>query len=379
METGIRLTFSELSVQRSSNGILIIHEYACNAYGYNSGAQTEKGKNMNRKFFAVVISAAAGCTLAAAEGKALNGAGASFPAPVYQKWTYTYTQANPDNSVNYQSIGSGAGVNQLKEGTVDFAGSDNPLTLADQEAQGLQQFPMLTGGVVIIYNIPGVGNNQLKLSKKVLSDIFLGKITRWNDPAIAGLNPELKLPRTKITVVRRADSSGTTSIFTDYLSKISEEWAANVGSGASVKWPVGMGGQKNPGVCNNVAKIRGSIGYTEYTYAVEAKLAMAVLENADGRYVQASMETFSSSAACAEWEKADGFRMMLTNMPGEKSWPITGVTYILFRKDADAALKESLKNYVTWCFGAGASFARELHYVPLPKNVVDMVTEKVFK
>ena len=205
----------------------------------------------------------------------LNGAGASFPAPVYQNWTHSYSQTNPAVQVNYQSLGSGAGINQIKAGTVDFAGSDNPLTLEEQNKAGLVQFPMLTGGVVVIVNIPGVNNNQLKLSRSNLADIFLGKITKWNDPKLLKDNPGL--PDLAITVVRRADASGTSFIFTNYLSKISAEWQKIAGCGSSVKWPVGIGGQKNPGVCNNVAKIKGAIGYTEYTYAVEAKLAMAQL------------------------------------------------------------------------------------------------------
>ncbi|MBR5186765.1 MAG: phosphate ABC transporter substrate-binding protein PstS, partial [Akkermansia sp.] len=221
------------------------------------------------------------CTLAQAE-TTITGAGASFPAPVYQKWTYAYSQQNPDTQVTYQSMGSGAGLNQIKAGTVDFAGSDNPLTLEQQNEAGLEQYPMLTGGVVVIVNIPGVKDNQLKLSQDVLARIFLGEITSWNDPAIKALNPKLKLPKLKITVVRRADSSGTSFIFTNYLSKISADWKKKVGQGSAVKWPVGIGGQKNPGVCNNVARTRGAIGYTEYTYAVEAKLACAMLENASG-------------------------------------------------------------------------------------------------
>ena len=307
----------------------------------------------------------------------LNGAGASFPAPVYQLWTYAYTQSGKA-SVNYQSLGSGAGLSQIKAGTVDFAGTDSPLTAEQQAETGLVQFPMLTGGVVVIVNIPGVKSGELKLSRAVLSDIFLGKITNWNDPAIAKINPGVRLPKDlKITVVRRSDSSGTTFIFTDYLSKISGEWKNAIGAGSSVKWPVGIGGQKNPGVCNNVAKIRGSIGYTEYTYAVEAKLNCAQLENRAGTFIAPTAKSFAASAANADWKNAPGFLMMLTDQPGTESWPITGVTYILIRKDADAGTQAALKDYFNWCFTEGASSAARLNYVPIPENVVSLIREKL--
>ena len=312
------------------------------------------------------------CTLAQAETN-LTGAGASFPAPVYQKWTYSYSQENPGTQVTYQSMGSGAGLNQIKAGTVDFAGSDNPLTLEQQKEAGLDQFPMLTGGVVVIVNLPGVKDGQLKLSQDVLARIFLGEITNWSDPAIKALNPKLRLPKLKITVVRRSDSSGTSFIFTNYLSKISADWKQKVGQGSSVKWPVGIGGQKNPGVCNNVARTRGAIGYTEYTYAVEAKLACAMLENADGKFVAPSQASFSASAASADWQNAPGFYMELTNVPGATSWPITGVTYVLLRKDTPADKKAALRNYFMWCYTKGAPTATKLNYVALPDSVVKLV------
>lgn len=324
---------------------------------------------MIKKLFIVAVGL---CTLAEAE-ISLTGAGASFPAPVYQKWTYTYSKENPDTQVIYQSMGSGAGLNQIKEGTVDFAGSDNPLTLEQQQEAGLVQVPMLTGGVVVIVNIPGVKDGQLKLSKDVLSRIYLGEITRWNDPAIKALNPEIRLPKLKITVVRRSDSSGTSFIFTNYLSKISPTWKKKVGQGSTVKWPVGIGGQKNPGVCNNVARTRGSIGYTEYTYAVEAGLACARLENADGKFIAPNQGSFSASAAAADWKNASGFYMELTNVPGPQSWPITGVTYVLTRKDASAEKKAALRDYFLWCYTKGASTATKLNYVALPQEVVKLV------
>ena len=274
-------------------------------------------------------------------------------------------------------MGSGAGLNQIKAGTVDFAGSDNPLTLEQQEEAGLIQFPMLTGGVVVIVNIPGVKDGALQLSQDVLARIYLGEIQYWNDAAIRALNPKLRLPKLKITVVRRSDSSGTSFIFTNYLSKISADWKSKVGQGSSVKWPVGIGGQKNPGVCNMVAKIKGAIGYTEYTYAVEAKLACACLENAAGKFVKPSQQSFSAAASGADWKNAPGFYMELTNVPGAQSWPITGVTYILMRKDAAADKKAALRDYFMWCFTEGAQQATKLNYVALPQDVVELVKPKL--
>lgn len=321
--------------------------------------------------------AAAALTVASAMAGEINGAGASFPAPVYQSWTYSYSQSGKGTRVNYLSIGSGAGLNQLREGTVDFAGSDSPLTAEQQEKEGFVQFPMLTGGVVVIVNLPGVKSGELKLTREVLSDIFLGKIKGWNDPRIAEVNPGMKLPRMRVTVVRRADSSGTSFIFTDYLSKISAEWKEKVGRGSSVKWPVGIGGQKNPGVCNTVAKIRGAIGYTEYTYAVEAKLAMAQLENKAGKIVAPTVEAFTASSANADWDNAPGYYLMLTDQPGETTWPITGVTYILMRKEK--AANPEIASYIQWCFDQGRAAALRMNYVPMPQETVAKILKKIFK
>lgn len=333
---------------------------------------------LKKLWMAIVTSLATIGTLPAAEAT-LTGAGASFPAPVYQDWCYNYSALPNGVKVNYQSLGSGAGLNQIRANTVDFAGSDNPLTLAEQEQDGLIQFPMLTGGVVIIANLPGIANNTLSLDGTTLADIYLGKITSWDDDAIKTLNPARKLPSLKITVVRRADSSGTSFIFTNYLSKVSPEWEKNVGCGPAVKWPVGLGGQKNPGVCNNVAKIRGSIGYTEYTYALEASLPMVTLKNRDGKLVAASVDSFSAAAANADWKNAPGYYMILTDQPGAESWPIVGVTYVLFRKDCPADKAALLKQYFTWCFDDGAEAARRLSYVPIPANVVQLVKDTVLK
>lgn len=332
-------------------------------------------KSMFNLAIAATVLAVVGCS--ENEKMTLNGAGASFPAPVYQNWTHSYTQLSDSAKVNYQSLGSGAGLNQIKAGTIDFAGSDNPLTVEEQKEHGLIQFPMLTGGVVVITNIPGVKDGQLKLSRENLADIYLGRITMWDDPRLAKDNPGL--PTLPITVVRRADSSGTSFIFTNYLSKISTRWKDTIGCGSSVKWPVGIGGQKNPGVCNNVQKISGAIGYTEYTYAVEAKIAMAQLENQAGNWIAPSMENFIAGAAAADWKNAPGYYMVLTDQPGEKSYPILGVTYILFRKDLAEDRKEELFKYFNWCLTKGVDAAKQLQYVPLPKNLVNLIQAEVLK
>ncbi|MBQ9694036.1 MAG: phosphate ABC transporter substrate-binding protein PstS [Kiritimatiellae bacterium] len=287
-----------------------------------------------------------------AERLTLNGAGASFPAPVYQQWTYAYTADELGAAINYQSVGSGAGINQIKAGTIDFAGSDAPLTPPQCDESGLVQIPMLTGAVVPIVNLPRLKDAQLKLSNATLSAIFLGEITNWNDPRIAAENPDVKLPKTlPITVVHRSDSSGTTNIFTSYLANVSTKWKEKIGAGSNVKWPVGIGGQKNPGVCNTVSRIRGAIGYTEYTYALEAQLATVQLCDAQGKYHTAQAPF----------------------------WPILGTTYILFRKDMDTERCEALKAYLRWCFKKGDSQAITLHYTPLPEPVKAQVLRDVLK
>lgn len=331
---------------------------------------------MKRNLFAMLGAAA---FTAAAEVITLNGAGASFPAPVYQNWSSAYTQSVPGVAVNYRSMGSGAGVAQIKAGTVDFSGTDKPLAPDELKAAGLEQFPMLAGGVVPIVNLPGVRPGTLKLDRAVLSGIFLGDIRRWNAPEIAALNPGVKLPKLRITVVRRADASGTTFLFTDALAKFSKKWRGQVGSGASVRWPIGIGGQKNPGVCNTVARIRGAIGYTEYTYAVEARLAMPQLQNRDGKFISPTPDSFRTAAEGVAWNPADGFRADLNDRAGENAWPITGVTYVLIRRDAEPATRNALNRYFRWCFDSGASAARRLHYVPMPEHVAETVKKEILK
>lgn len=331
---------------------------------------------MKKNLFRTLAALSLSLPLAAsAADLTLSGAGASFPAPVYRVWTYNYGESTGKKvEVTYQSIGSGAGINQIKDKTVDFAGSDNPLTKEELDQAGLIQFPMLTGGVVVVANLRGVEPNSLKLDQPTLAGIFLGKITAWNDPAIQALNPGVKLPNIRITVVHRSDSSGTSFIFTNYLAKISKEWADTVGFGPAVNWPVGIGGQKNPGVCNNVARINGAIGYTEYTYAVEGKISMVALKNQAGKFVTPTPESFSASGAHADWQNAPGFYMVLTDQPGDDSWPITGLTYILiYKNQPDAKKATGMLKYFNWCYTTGATAALKLHYVPLAEEVVKQV------
>lgn len=304
----------------------------------------------------------------------LSGAGATFPSPVYASWTYNYTESTQNRVlVNYQGTGSGAGINQLKAGTVDFAGTDAPLTQSELEEAGLIQFPMLSGGVVVVVNLPGVEHGQLKLSQKTLANIFLGKIQNWNDPALRKENEGMTLPDREITVVHRSDSSGTSFLFTNYLTQISPEWKEKVGVGKTVNWPVGIGGQRNPGVCNNVSQIRGAIGYTEYTYAAESKLAMVALENATGQYVIPTIDSFTESLKSADWKAEEGFYQVLTNASGDKSYPLVGITYLLLRKDCETTKKGELRDYIYWCFGAGKNIAVKMHYVPVPQTAIEAV------
>lgn len=321
---------------------------------------------------ASVVAVMAVMSGATAFGLTINGAGASFPAPVYRPWTYMY-QKESGVRINYQSVGSGAGIRQIKAKTVDFGASDKPLKEKELQEAGLIQFPMLMGGVVPVFNLPGV--KALNLSGELLADIFLGKVTKWNDAAIKKLNAGVSLPDMTITVVHRSDGSGTTWIFTNYLCKVSKEWSDGPGNGKAVKWPCGLGGQKNPGVANNVMKSKGSIGYVEYTYATEAKLSMVSLKNKAGNVVAPNMDTFSAAGANADWDNAPGFFMVLTDQPGAKSWPITGVTYILVHKDQpDMKKAEEMLKYFNWCYSAkGATIAKNLNYVPMPEGVVGKV------
>ena len=303
----------------------------------------------------------------------LNGAGASFPYPLYSQWAYKYEQLT-GVKINYQSIGSGGGIAQIKAKTVDFAGSDAPLEKTELDASGLIQFPMVVGGVVPVVNVPGIKAGQLKLSADLLANIYLGRIAKWNDVALKAANPGVNLPNLDITVVFRSDGSGTTWIYTNYLDKISAEWHQRVGFGKSVSWPTGVGGKGNEGVAAFVQKTKGSVGYVEFAYALQNKMAHVSLKNKAGTFVQPTIATFQSAAANADWAGAPGFYMVLTDQPGANSWPITGATFILiYRQQPDAEKATALLRYFDWCYRHGANLATQLQYVPMPENVISLV------
>lgn len=303
----------------------------------------------------------------------LNGAGATFPYPVYAKWAEKYA-SEKGVKLNYQSIGSGGGIKQIKAKTVDFGASDAPLEAKDLDAAGLMQFPMVMGGVVPVVNVPGIKAGELKLSSEVLADIYLGKIKKWDDKAIKHDNPHLKLPASSITVVHRSDGSGTTWIYTNYLTKVSKTWAEKVGNDKAVAWPVGVGGKGNEGVASYVSRIKGSIGYVEYAYALQNKMSYAELRNHDGHFVKPDSASFQAAAANADWEHAPGFYMVLTNQPGKASWPITGATFILVYKNQDKpAVGQEVLKFFDWSYHHGGSMAEQLDYVPMPDKVVKLV------
>jgi phosphate transport system substrate-binding protein len=302
----------------------------------------------------------------------ITGAGATFPAPIYAKWADAYNKAT-GNKINYQSIGSGGGIKQITAKTVDFGASDMPLKPEDLDKAGLMQFPMVIGGVVPVLNVPGIKPGELHLTGPLLADIFLGKIAKWNDKAIADLNPKLQLPDQAIGVVRRADGSGTSFIFTNYLSKVSEEWKSKVGEGTAVQWPVGLGGKGNEGVAAFVQRLPGALGYVEYAYAKQNKMTYAILKNAAGNFVSPEDTTFKAAAAGAEWNKS-AFYQILTEQAGKDAWPITGATFILLQKVQDKPQQgnETLK-FFEWSYKNGAKMADELDYVPMPDSVVGLV------
>ncbi len=314
-----------------------------------------------------------GAAIAAA--KEISGAGATFPYPVYDKWAQAY-EAHTGVKLNYQSIGSGGGIKQIEANTVDFGASDAPLQPRELKKHQLMQFPTVMGGVVPVVNVSGVKAGELKLTPEMLADIYLGKIKTWNDPAITALNPGLKLPAKAITVVHRSDGSGTTWIYTNYLSKVSPAWRKKVGNNKSVAWPVGIGGKGNEGVASYVGRINGAIGYVEYAYALQNKMAHAKLKNAAGQFVDPNSESFQAAAANADWAHAPGFYMVLTDQPGAKSWPITGATFILLhtRQNKPAVGKQVLA-FFDWAYKNGSDMASKLDYVPMPANVVKLVEQ----
>lgn len=303
----------------------------------------------------------------------LTGAGATFPYPIYSKWAEAY-KAQTGIGLNYQSIGSGGGIKQIKAKTVDFGASDMPLKQDELDKEGLVQFPAIIGGVVPIVNINGIHAGQLRLTAELISAIYLGKITKWNDKQITDINPDVKLPDLAITIAHRADGSGTSFLFTDWLSKTSNEWKERVGSGTQVKWPVGIGGKGNEGVAAVVQRVNGSIGYVEFAYAKKNKIAHTQVKNRNGKFVQPDDETFKAAAEGAEWTGSNGMSVILTNMPGEKSWPITGVSYIVMHKQQqDPLVGRAVLKFFNWAFNNGGQMATDLDYVPLPKDVVSKV------
>lgn len=304
----------------------------------------------------------------------VTGAGATFPAPVYAKWADAYNKATGAR-INYQSVGSGAGIRQIKAKTVDFGASDMPLKDEDLAKDGMLQFPTVIGGVVPVVNIKGIAPGQIKLTGPLLADIYLGKITKWNDPALTALNPGVPLPDELIAVVRRADGSGTTFIFTNYLSKVSEEWKSKVGEGTAVNWPTGAGGKGNEGVAAFVQRLPGSIGYVEYAYVKQNKMTYTQMRNKDGAFVHPNDDAFKAAAAGADWSKT--FYQITTEQPGKASWPLTNPTYILMYKTQDKPVNatNTLK-FFDWVFANGDKMADELDYVPLPDSVKNLVRKQ---
>ena len=325
-----------------------------------------------KKFAMPVAALACAIGFAPAQAAEVTGAGGTFPAPIYGKWAEAYHNAT-GNKINYQAIGSGGGIKQIEAKTVDFGASDMPLTPDVLEKNGLMQFPTVIGGEVLAINVAGVKSGEMRLTPGVLADIYLGKITHWNDKAIAALNPKLSLPAQQIAVVRRAAGSGTPFIFTNYLSKVSPEWKQKVGEGTAVQWPLGLGGKGNAGVAAFVQRIPGSIGYVESAYAKQNNLTYTLLENADGKYPLPTDKSFAAAAAHANWTKS-AFYEILTNEPGNDAWPITGATFILMHttQEKPAQAAEVLK-YFAWSYEHGGKMASSLDYVPLPASLIKLI------
>jgi phosphate transport system substrate-binding protein len=319
----------------------------------------------------LALSALFATAAVAAHAQDVTGAGASFPAPVYAKWADAYNKATGAR-MNYQSVGSGAGIRQIKAKTVDFGATDAPLKDDELAKDGLVQFPTVIGGVVPVVNIKGITPGQIRMTGQVLGDIYLGKITKWNDAALTALNPGVPLPDAAISVVRRADGSGTSFLFTNYLSKVNPEWQAKVGEGTAVNWPTGAGGKGNEGVSAFVQRLPNSIGYVEYAYAKQNKMSHVLLRNKDGQFVAPDEDNFKAAAAGAQWDKS--FYQVLTDQPGKTAWPITGATFILMYKaqDKPASAASALK-FFDWAFTNGDKMASELEYVPLPDSVKALV------
>jgi phosphate transport system substrate-binding protein len=303
----------------------------------------------------------------------ITGAGATFPFPIYSKWADAYKKET-GNGLNYQSIGSGGGIKQIEAKTVTFGATDMPLKVDQLTKSGLVQWPMVMGAIVPVINVEGVKPGEVVFDGQTLADIYLGKITKWDDPAIKKLNPKVSLPSEAITVVRRSDGSGTTFNFTDYLSKASAEWKTKVGSGTAVEWPVGVGAKGNEGVSGNISQTRNSIGYVEYAYAKQNKLTFTALINKAGKSVQPTVASFQAAASNADWANAPGYYVILTDQPGEQSWPITASTFILMhREPADKATSAEAVKFFKWAFANGGKMAEELDYIPMPDAVVKLI------
>ena len=325
---------------------------------------------MNLLKIAAAAGALAAASTIAAVAADISGAGATFPYPIYAKWADTYKKET-GVGLNYQSIGSGGGIKQIQAKTVTFGASDMPLKADELQKAGLVQFPTVLGGVVPVVNLDGVAPGDITIDGPTLAKIFLGEVKTWNDPAIQKLNPSAKLPSQAIAVVHRSDGSGTTFIFTDYLSKTSADWKSKVGANTAVEWPVGIGAKGNEGVANNVAQTKGSIGYVEYAFAKQNKLTTTKLVNKDGKAVAPTADAFQAAAANADWNGTPGFGVILTNEAGANSWPISGATFILIHKQPQdpVAASEALK-FFAWAYAKGGKMAEDLDYVPLPAKVV---------
>ena len=308
----------------------------------------------------------------------ITGAGSTFAFPIVSKWSDSYKTAT-GNQVNYQSIGSGAGIKQIQAKTVTFGATDMPLGLEDLLKDRFVQWPEVIGGIVMAVNVEGVGSNELVLSGNLVADIYMGKIKKWDDAAIAKLNPTVKLPSTAITVVRRSDGSGTTFNFTNYLSKVSADWKKSIGEGSAVEWPVGIGAKGNDGVAGNVQQTKNSIGYVEYAYAKQNKLTTTKMINAAGKTVEPTVKSFSSAAAKADWNSVPGFGVILTNQLGDDSWPITAATFILmYSEPTDTAASRAAIAFFNWAFDNGNKTAEDLDYIPMPANVVREIKNTVW-
>ena len=329
-------------------------------------------KSISIRTFAVALALAGAVTAASAQD--VTGAGATFPAPLYARWAADYNKAT-GSRINYQSVGSGAGLRQIRGKTVDFGASDMPLTDEELAKDGLTQFPTAIGGVVPVLNVAGIQTRQLRLTGPLLAEIYLGKVAKWNDPAIVALNPGVKLPDAPIAVVRRADGSGTTFIFTNYLSKVSSEWKSKVGEGTAVNWPTGAGGKGNEGVSAFVQRLPNSIGYVEYAYAKQNKMTYSLLQNAGGAFVAPEDAAFKAAAANADWSKS--FYQILTNQPGKDSWPITGATFIMMHLKQDKPQQAAAAlRFFDWAFKNGDKVADELDYVPMPDAVKTAIRQQ---